>query len=51
MVAMGGEAVTSPPFTVEDDAMFVTTASALLDYFRANRYTNPADRRVRVSRQ
>ena len=48
MVAMGRETATSPPFTVADDAMFVTTASALLDYFRANRYTNPADRRIRV---
>ena len=48
MVAMGRERATSPPFTVADNAMFVTTASALLDYFRANRYTNPADRRIRV---
>src|SRR4026208_61608 len=48
LVAMGRETATSPPFTVADDAMFVTTASALLDYFRANRYTNPADRRIRV---
>jgi hypothetical protein len=48
MVAMGRETATSPPFTVADDAMFVTTASALLDYFRANRYTNSADRRIRV---
>jgi hypothetical protein len=47
-VGVGADTATSPSFTVEDNAIFVTTASALLDYFRANRYTNPADRRIRV---
>lgn len=38
----------SAPFAVADNATFVTTASALLDYYRANRHTKPADRHIRI---
>lgn len=47
-VDLGGERARSAAFKVADNALFATTASAVLDYFKANRYTNPADKRVRV---
>jgi hypothetical protein len=47
-VTLGDAHARSPSFVVADNATFVTTASAVLDYFHANRYTNPADRHIRV---
>ena len=47
-MTLGDAHARSPSFVVADNATFVTTASALLDYFRANRYTNPADKHIRV---
>ena len=47
-VTMGDAHSTSPAFVVADNAAFVTTASAVLDYFHRNRYTNPADKHIRV---
>lgn len=47
-VALGEETATSPPFVVTDNATFVTTASAILDYFTANRHIDAADRKIRV---
>ena len=47
-VAIGEETATSPAFAIADNATFVTTAAALLNYFRANRHTKEADKRIRV---
>jgi Glycosyl hydrolase family 9/Cellulase N-terminal ig-like domain len=47
-VTIGGETTRSPAFAIADNAAFTTTAVAVLDYFRANRYTNEADKRIRV---
>ena len=47
-VTLGETHARSAPFSVADNATFVTTASALLDYFRANRHTRAADHRIRV---
>jgi hypothetical protein len=48
VVRVGDRTARSSSFTVLDNALFGTTASALLDYFKANRYTNPADHHIRV---
>jgi hypothetical protein len=45
---LGGSRGESAPFRVDDRATFRTTVSAVLDYFRASRYTNEADRRIRI---
>src|SRR3954471_18959216 len=45
---LGNAHAGSPAFVVSDNATFVTTASALLDYFHANRHTKPADKHIRV---
>lgn len=47
-VTIGDAQASSPAFAVADNATFVTTASAVLDYFHQNRYTNPADKHIRV---
>jgi len=47
-VTLGEAHARSAPFAVADNATFVTTASALLDYFHANRHTKAADRHIRV---
>ena len=47
-VRVGDRSARSPSFTVLDNAIFRTTAAALLDYFHANRHTNPADHRIRI---
>lgn len=47
-VALGEDTATSAPFVVADNATFVTTAAAVLDYYKANRHTNEADRKIRV---
>lgn len=47
-VTLGEDTSTSPPFVVADNATFVTTAAAVLDYYKANRHTKPADRKIRV---
>ena len=47
-VTLGETHARSPSFVVGDNATFVTTASAVLDYFHANRHTKPADRHIRV---
>lgn len=47
-VALGDAHASSPAFIVSDNATFVTTAAAVLDYFHANRHTNPADKHIRV---
>lgn len=47
-VDLGGDRAQSAAFQVADNALFATTAGAVLDYFKANRHTDPADRRVRV---
>lgn len=38
----------SASFRIADNATFATTASALLDYFKANRHTREADRKIRI---
>jgi hypothetical protein len=45
---LGAEQARSPSFVVTDNATFVTTAAAVLDYFHANRHTKPADHRIRI---
>lgn len=45
---VAGVSSESTAFIVTDRAMFATTASAVLDYFKANRHTNPADKRIRI---
>ena len=47
-VKLGDAQARSPSFMVADNATFVTTASAVLDYFHANRHTKPADKHIRV---
>jgi len=47
-VSFGDDSAKSPAFVVADNATFVTTASAILDYYKANRHTKPADRKIRV---
>jgi hypothetical protein len=47
-VTMGDAHARSPSFVVADNATFVTTVAAVLDYFRANRHTKPADKHIRV---
>ena len=47
-VTVGETQARSPSFLVADNATFVATASAVLDYFRANRHTKPADHHIRV---
>lgn len=47
-ITLGKDAVTSPPFAVADNATFVTTAAAVLDYYKANRHTREADRKIRI---
>ncbi len=45
---IGDATARSASFTVADNAAFVTTASAVLDYFRHNRHTQEADKHIRV---
>ncbi|HKU13795.1 MAG TPA: glycoside hydrolase family 9 protein, partial [Steroidobacteraceae bacterium] len=45
---VGGVRARSAEFAVADNATFVTTAAAVLDYYRANRHTKPADRHIRI---
>ncbi len=45
---VGDAQARSPDFAVADNATFATTVTALLDYYRANRHTKPADKRIRV---
>ena len=47
-VALGDAHARSPSFVVADNATFITTVSALLDYYHANRHTKDADRHIRV---
>lgn len=47
-VTLGDSTAKSATFRIADDAMFTTTAAAVLDYFKANRYTNEADKRIRI---
>ena len=47
-VTLGDDKARSAPFKVDDNATFATTAAALLSYFKASRYTNEADRRIRI---
>ena len=47
-VALGEDSARSASFVVADNATFVTTAIAILDYYKANRHTDPADRKIRV---
>jgi len=47
-VTVGETQARSPSFMVADNATFVATASAVLDYFHANRHTKPADHHIRV---
>jgi hypothetical protein len=47
-VAIGGDTATSAPVKVTDDALFATTASALVNYFKLSRHTKPADHKIRV---
>ena len=47
-ISFGDERARSPGFRVADDATFATTAGAVLDYFKANRHTGGADRRIRI---
>src|SRR5688572_23682008 len=47
-VALGDDTAKSPAFVVADNATFVTTVSAILDYYKANRHTDEADRKIRV---
>ena len=47
-VALGDAHARSASFVVADNSTFVTTVSALLDYYRANRHTKDADRHIRV---
>jgi len=45
---LGADRATSAVFGVADRATFATTAAALLDYFKANRHTKEADKRIRI---
>jgi hypothetical protein len=45
---LGSDTSSSAEFKVADNATFATTASALLDYFKANRHTNPKDHSIRI---
>jgi hypothetical protein len=45
---IGDATAKSASFTVADNALFVTTASSVLDYFRHNRHTNEADKHIRI---
>jgi Glycosyl hydrolase family 9/Cellulase N-terminal ig-like domain len=45
---LGEQHARSAAFVVTDNATFVTTASAVLDYFHANRHTRPADHKIRI---
>lgn len=45
---VGDAQARSPAFAVADNATFATTVAAVLDYYRANRHTKPADKRIRV---
>ena len=47
-VTVGNAHARSPAFVVADNATFITTASAVLDYFHHNRHTKPADKHIRV---
>lgn len=47
-VEVGGDSAISAPVRVADDALFSTTASALVRYFRLSRHTDPADHKIRV---
>lgn len=47
-VALGEDTANSAAFVVADNATFVATVSAILDYFKANRHTDEADRKIRV---
>lgn len=47
-VALGEDTARSAAFVVADNATFVITVSAILDYYKANRHTKEADRKVRV---
>ena len=47
-ISFGDKRARSPGFRVADDATFATTAGAVLDYFKANRHTGGADRRIRI---
>src|SRR5688572_6505168 len=45
-VALGDDTAKSAAFVVADNATFVTTVSAILDYYKANRHTDVADRKI-----
>ncbi|HEY0766889.1 MAG TPA: glycoside hydrolase family 9 protein [Steroidobacteraceae bacterium] len=45
---LGQERVRSAAFEVGDQAVLVTTAAKLLDYFHASRWTSAADRHIRI---
>ena len=45
---VGGRRAESAPVTVANHALFALTAASLLDYFKASRYLNEADKHVRV---
>lgn len=47
-VALGDDTAKSASFIVADNATFVTTAMAILDYYTANRHTGEGDRKIRV---
>ncbi|WMJ69239.1 glycoside hydrolase family 9 protein [Stenotrophomonas sp. 24(2023)] len=47
-VRIGSRQASSAPVVVADNALFATTAKALLDYFHRSRHTDPADRSVRI---
>jgi hypothetical protein len=45
---LGGQTAQSAAFKVADNALFTTTAAAVLDYFKANRHTREADKKIRI---
>jgi hypothetical protein len=45
---LGDQSAQSAAFKVADNAVFATTASAVLDYFKANRHTKEADKKIRI---
>ena len=47
-VVVGSDRARSAPVQVLDRAIFTTTADKLVGYFRANRWTNEADKHIRI---
>lgn len=47
-ISVGKDRARSPAFVLADGALFKTAGSALVDYFRLSRHTDPADRHIRV---